>query len=385
MVMTHRDRFLAVLSGEKPDRPLMDLGGRVASLSTPAYLSLKAHLGFGNQLCEETRTMLNTIGRFDERILTYFDIPFRRVYLRPAAGFSLQYSEDGSFKDEWGVGYRPMGPYNERVGHPLASAGLKDLDDYNWPDPCDPGRVQGLVEEARELFENGYCVIAGHISAGIFQDCWNLRGMARFLEDMALDPPFAEALLKRVTLIHIGMWERFLDAVGLYVDIVETADDLGGQTGPLISPKMYRQMIKPCHAALNTAIRSHTQAHILYHSCGAIMPLIEDLVEIGVDILNPIQPLPGMEPELLRRRYGDRLMFHGGLDVQSLLLNGTSDEIRSHIWRYYNVFGPQHYIMAPANTVQPGTPPENLVTAYRAARDFEGRLGSTANNLTLYL
>jgi uroporphyrinogen decarboxylase len=139
---------------------------------------------------------------------------------------------------------------------------------------------------------------------------------------------------------------------------------------------MYRQIIKPRHAALNAAIRAKTRARILYHSCGAIMSLIEDLIEIGVDILNPIQPLPGlMEPEELRIRFGDSL-YHGGLDVQNLLLQGTPKSVRQHVNRYLDALGPEGYIMAPANSVQPGTPPENLVAAYEAVRQY---VPSTAN------
>ena len=372
MPSTHRERVRALLAGERPDRPVVDLGGRVASLSLPAYLELKAHLGLGTGLDGETVTLLNTVGRFDERILERFDVPIRRVYLRPASTFTLEVADDGSFRDEWGVGYRPKGPYNERVGHPLAEATLADLDRFPWPDPHDPGRVVGLAEETRRLYEEtDFSLSAGHISAGIFQDCWNLRGMAQFLMDMALDREFAEALLDRVTAIHVAMWEHFLDAVGAYVDLVGTADDLGGQSGLIISPRMYRELIKPRHAVLNAAIRSRTGARILYHSCGAIMPVIDDLVEIGVDVLNPIQPLPGlMDPEELKKRYGGCLIFHGGLDVQSLLPAGTPDQVRAHVRRYLDVLGPERYIVAPANSVQPGTPPENLVAAYEAARDY---------------
>jgi uroporphyrinogen decarboxylase len=382
MTLSHREQFRAALSGHLPDRPLVDLGGRVASISAPAYLSLKSYLGFGDNLVEETLTFLNTIGRFDERILEALDIPFRRIFLRQASTFTVTIADDGSFKDEWGVGYVPIGPHNERVGHPLANATLEDLESYPWPDPTDSGRVKGLAAEARQLHEEtGYCIVAGHISAGIFQDCWNLRGMSNFLEDMALNPEFAGTLLQRVTDIHIGMWEGFLDAVGEYVDLVETADDLGGQNSLLISPKMYRQMVKPCHAALNAAIRNWTQARIFFHSCGAILPLIDDLLEIGVDILNPIQPLPGrMDPETLQQRYGGRLLFHGGLDVQNLLLTGTPEQIRQHVQRYLKVFGPQSYIMAPANTVLPGTPPENLIAAYQAAREFSGHSNGSYSN-----
>jgi uroporphyrinogen decarboxylase len=372
--MTNREQFYAVLSGEKPDRPLVDLGGRVASMSKPAYLQLKTYLGMGDGLAEETVTFLNTIGCFDERILQLFQVPFRRLFLHPAAGFQLEVAKDGSFKDEWGVGYQPIGSHNERTGHPLAQANLEDLEHYSWPDPNDPGRTAGLADEARRITETGgYCLAAGHISAGIFQDCWNLRGMARFMEDLARDQEFACALLDKVTAVHIGMWERFLEAVGTYVDMVETADDLGGQLGPLVSPVMYRKIIKPYHAALNEAIRLFTKAPIFFHSCGAILPLIDDLVEIGVNILNPIQPLPGlMDPELLARRYGDRLVFHGGLDVQSLLIDGESSQVRRHVQRYLHALGTNRYIMAPANTILVGAKPENIIAAFRAAAEYQG-------------
>jgi uroporphyrinogen decarboxylase len=370
--MNHRERVRALLSGAKPIRPVVDLGGRVASLSTPAYLALKQYLGLGSQLEGETVTSLNTIGEIDERILQRFDVPFRRLYLRPASTFNAIIEAGGSFCDEWGVGYRPMGDYNERVGHPLADATLADLETYPWPDPSDPGRVLDLEQEVQQLYgKTDYSLVAGHISAGIFQDCWNLRGMEKFFTDLALDPDFANAMLDRVTSIHIGMWNSFLDVVGDFVDVVETADDLAGQEGLLISPKMYREMIKPRHAALNAAIREKTNANILYHSCGAVMPLIPDLIEVGVKILNPIQPLPGLlDPEELLAKFGDRLIFHGGLDVQRLLPEGSPSQVRAHVIRYYDALGTDHYIMAPSNSVQPGNPPQNLVSAYDTALGY---------------
>ena len=195
--------------------------------------------------------------------------------------------------------------------------------------------------------------------------------MEQFFLDMAQNRDFAEALLDRAAAIHIGMWDQFLKAVGEYVDMVETANDLGGKTDPMISPRMYRELIKPRHAALNTAIRKHTHAKIFYHSCGAILPLIDDLNEVGVDVLNPIQPLPGlMDPETLKERYDGRLIFHGGLDVQSLLPFGTPGQVADHVMHYLNILGPESYVMAPTNSIQPGTPSQNLVAAYEAARHF---------------
>lgn len=353
-------------AGGTPSLPLADLGGRVASLCTPVYRELKEYLGFGSILEHETITMLNTIGEFDEAVLRRLDVGFRRIYVSPPDTFTIEFAENGSFRDEWGIVYRPSGPYVERTGHPLADASLEDLDRFPWPDPANRQRYAAAAARAEVLHrDTEFIVCAGHISAGIFQDCWNLRGMERFLSDMALDTDFAFALLRKVTDFHISVWRELLGRVGAYVDIVETADDLGTQSGLLISPDMYRRMIKPFHTELNTVLHEMTDAKILYHTCGAVVPLIDDLVEAGVDILNPIQPLPGlMDPEILASHFGDRLIFHGGLDVQRLLIEGTPDDIEATVSRYRRVLGHGRYIMAPANTVQPGTRMENLVRAY---------------------
>jgi len=373
-ISANREDVLKVFNCEAPSVNLVDLGGRVASFSKSAYLDFKRFLGMGDVLkSQESVTMLNTIGEIDERIHNLVDCPFRRVFLGVASDFHLQKNQDGSFLDEWGVKYVPRGHFNERTGHPLANAqSVKDILAHSWLDPEDPGRIYGLDKKIRSLKENDSIVImAGHISAGIFQDCWNLRGMQRFLEDMLVNPAFAEALLDKVTEIHIRLWQVFLDVVGDVIDIVETADDLGSQHGLLISPNLYRKLIKPCHQKLNQAIRERTSAKIFFHSCGAIIPLIDDLIEINVDILNPIQPLGDlMAPEILSKRFGERLVFHGGLDVQNLLLKGNPEEIGRHVERYFQSLGTHRYIMAPANTILPGTPPENILAAYQAAKAF---------------
>lgn len=372
MTMSQRERARAILSGQKPDRAVVDLGGFVCSFSIEPYLALKAYLGYGDRLENETITLIRTIANLDPRILEEFGVPFRRIHPNPSAKFKMQQEEDGTLLDEWGIRLRPMASYYERFGQPLKDATLEDLDSYPWPDPNEPSRFKGLSEEAARITnETDCCLVAGSIWSGLFQQCWYLRGMQRFFEDLALNQEFAQALLERVSKIYTDLWRGFLDVVGPYVDIVETADDLAGQIGPLISPQTYRALIKPAHALQFEAIRERTSAKIFYHSDGALMPLIDDLIEIGVEILNPIQPLPGrMDPEDLKKRHGDRLIFHGGVDVQSLLPLGDPEQVRASVRHYYEVLGTDRYIMAPANTVLPGTPPENIVAAFRAAGDL---------------
>jgi uroporphyrinogen decarboxylase len=372
MSTSHRERVKSLFLNHKPDYPVVDLGGFVCSFNLEPYLDLKSYLGFGTDIDEETITFIGTIGRMDERVLQYFEIPFRRIWPKTSSSYTIKILEDGSFFDEWGILLRPMGHYYERAGEPLREATIKDLDNYPWPDPYDPARVESLAQEVHELYhETDFSLVASPIWTGLFQQCWFLRGMDRFFQDMITDRDFAVALLERVSSIYAGLWETFLNVVGDYVDFVETADDLAGQMGPMISPHMYRELVKPAHAKQFDAIRRSTNAKIFFHSDGALMPLIDDLIDIGMDILNPLQPIPGlMEPEILRERYGERLIFHGGLDVQTLLPKGSPEEVRSTVRHYLDTLGPERYIMAPANIITPGTPPENLVAAFDEAHNY---------------
>jgi len=360
-----------MLNGEKLDRPVVDLGGFVNSFSVPAYLDFKASLGLGRKLDREKVSMINTISKMDERVLEYLEIPFRRVFPSVSAFYEPNFQEDGSFIDEWGITLKPVSHYYARLGAPLKDATISDLDDYPWPDADDVTRYFGLADQVYNLFEDtDYSLVGASIWSGIFQQCWYLRGMDTFLMDLVINPDFALALLERVTNIYIHLLEKFLKITGQYLDFVETADDLGGQIGPLISPKLYRSMIKPFHAKLFETIHKHSKAKVFYHTCGAVMPLIDDLIDIGVDILNPIQPLPKMAPEELHARWGDRLIFHGGLDVQHLLPMGTPKDIRQEVRHYLDVFSPKRFILSPANTILPGTPPKNIVAAFKAAKNY---------------
>jgi uroporphyrinogen decarboxylase len=371
MTLIHRERVRHMFAGTRPDRPIVDLGGFTTSFTVDAYLDLKSYLGFGRSWDDESISLINTVANLDERVLAFFNVPFRRITPTGPVSFEVHVNADGSFIDEWGIELRPMGNHYERAGQPLARATVKDLDKYPWPDGSDPTRFSGLKQRAHDLYhEMEFSLVAGAVWSGVFQECWYLRGMERFLIDMLMDKEFARTLLERVADVHICWWESFLREVGDYVDMVETADDLAGQRGTLISPGLYREMIKPVYARIFETIRKGTQAKIQYHSDGAIMPLIGDLIEIGVQVLNPIQPLPGlMEPEELYRRFGDQLIFHGGLDMQNLLPEGEPEQVRTTVRRYYQILGIERYIMAPANTVLKGIPPKNLVAAYEAAAE----------------
>lgn len=366
--MNPRQRVIAALDHQQPDRVPLDLGGSVASLMEGAYWALKSHLGItgdGGETVSPIFVMLD----LDERVLRALDIDFRRVRLRAPHSFELTYADDGSWQDEWGLRQKKVGHYAVMIGHPLQGADEQDLDTFNWPDPFDAGRVEGLADQAQRLYEQtGYALVA-HLPGGIFETAMYLRGFADFLADLKRNRRLAEKLLYRVFEVICGLYEAMLNAVGPYVQMVETADDLGIQTGPMISLATYRELIKPLHRQLFAEIKARTSAKIFMHSCGGVRPFIEDLIEIGLDVLNPIQPhAAGMEPAALKRDLGGRLCFHGGIDEQQTLPRGKPKDVAAEVRRVLEAMSPGGgYILAPAHNFQPDTPPENIVAMYRAA------------------
>jgi len=359
---------MAALRHDQPDRVPVDLGSTaVSGIHRRANEALKGLLGI--EADEPVHDVVQGLVVPDERILQRFGVDFRRVALRPpsnAAAVSPSEGED-TYVDEWGMRRRRTELYWEIVEYPLADAKVDDLPYYPWPDPHDPCRVEGLAEEARRLYEEtDYALVADLLGGGIFEQALWLRGFERFMMDMVSDEAFAAALLDILLELYIEFYDVYLEAVGPYVQIVALGDDLGMQTGPLISPDLYRRLIKPRHKELYDFIHSRTEAKILHHSCGSILPLVQDLIDVGVDILNPIQTsAEGMDPAVLKRKFGGQLVFHGGIDVQRILPFATPARVKDEVRRIIDVMGQGGgYILAPSHNIQADVPPENILAMY---------------------
>jgi len=369
--MTPRQRVLTALAHREPDRLPMDFMGTASCLVDQAYFALRDHLGLkgdGRLFRREENTRF-----YDERILDAFGVDLRRVWMRQPQARSGHLQADGTLIDEWGLKRRRVGDLLSYVSAPLESATAGDLDAYPWPDPYDPERVSGLAEEARRLHEAGqHAIVARTPCLGIFDMAQRLRGMERFLMDLLIDKRFAAALLHRLKEVQMGFYDAYLSAVGPYVDIIETGDDYGAQHGPLISPAVFRELIAPARAELNRSIRQKApQAKIFLHSDGAIFKLIPTFIEIGVDILNPVEPgVPGNDPAILKSTFGDQLVFHGQLDNKQAL-RGSLDDTQAEVRRLFDEMGRGGgYIMAPTNHIQVDVPPQNLAEVYRYAQEY---------------
>jgi uroporphyrinogen decarboxylase len=259
----------------------------------------------------------------------------------------------------------------------LAGCSAEDLNAVTWPDPYDPARVEGLAAEARSLYETtDYAIVADIMCRGPFELAVKLRGFEQFLMDMSLDRRFAMALLDKITQTIIALWDVYLDAVGPYVQVVCQGDDMGMQTSLMFSPKMYRQLIKPCHRRIYDFVHAHTEAKVFMHSCGAIYDIIPDLIEVGVDALNPLQrDASKMEIGNLKREFGAEICFWGGgIDVQQALRAGDPDTIAAKIQRSIETLAPGGgYVFALTHNLQPDITPDRVDLAYRSAlahRDY---------------
>jgi len=367
MGLTGKERVLVALDHKEPDRVPLDLGGSfVTAINVQVYKNLRRALGLPEKyglLREQTQSVA-----VDEDVRQLLGIDTIGLYERPPRPELERPRSDGSLVSEWGVVYKKVNGLYTPVKHPLAQATLADLDQYNWPDPLAPARFAGLEEEAFALRKSDYAVVGNLGWTEVFGMAWYLRGFENFMVDLIARKEFAHALLRRITDHQKARYLKFLEIVGNVIDIILFADDLGGQHGLFISPSTYRKMIKPYHAEIIQAIRSKTRARIMFHSCGSVTPLLDDFVELGVDILNPVQvSAKGMDTLALKRRYGKRLSFWGAVDTQRILPHDTPEGVRGEVQRRIShLASGGGYVVAPVHVVQADVPSENVIAMCQA-------------------
>ena len=367
--MTHRDRVLAALNHEEPDRVPIDLGGTLAtSINIGAYEKLKAFLDLDTP--SEILSLRSMIADVEEEILVRYDVDTRTLPLLGNSRPTERMSE-GRFKDEWGVVREqphPRGHFMD-VENPLdGDVTLADLESYPWPDADDPGYTDGLAAAAEKLHrETDYAVILS-LPVGPLHLCQWLRGYENWMLDLAGNLDLFQALIDKVTDIWLGISRRMLDAVGDNVDVIFYGDDVAYQSGPMVRRATYEKHIKPNQERVFRLLRGHG-AKILYHCCGSVVTLVEDFIELGVDALNPVQvSAAGMDTAKLKRDFGDRIAFWGGVDTQHVLPTGTPDEVRSEVRRRLRDLAPGGgYILCPVHNIQAEVPPENIDAMFKEA------------------
>ena len=369
--MTHRERVLCTLEHEEPDRVPIDLGSVGSLLVDPLYFEVRKLLGIDEDIPPYRSG--STANYYDERVLKALDIDFRHLWLSSPDKPKAIKNPDGTVRDDWGIVWSAEGSYP--VHFPLKELTENDLGSYRWPCPEVPWDLSELKKRAEILYgETQYALAAKSVlsGGGILERCYYLRSIEEFFVDMSLRKEIAHFIIDRVVEVEIALWDIYLDAVGPYIHVVQRASDLGTQTSLFVSPELYREFLKPAEERVFRFIRSKApRAKLWFHSCGAVAEIIDDFIEIGVDILNPVQPLAtGMNSFELKRKFGSQLCFHGGIDIQRAL-PGNLEDVQQEVERRIRAFAPGGgYILAPANHVQTDTPPENVLALFRYAREF---------------
>jgi uroporphyrinogen decarboxylase len=379
--MTSRERVLKSLSHEIPDRVPIDLGGFQTGIHRIAYERLINHLGIEDEI-----TIMDPVQQLAkpcEELLQRFHVDIRYITAHGPDSF------DGSIKqnqrndrlwhdlgDEFGVVWSMPDDqklYMDISHHPLADATIEDLDDYPFPDGSDPTRFTGVRDTTLKMRNETPYAISTGIGGVVYEYCWYMRGLEQWFIDMIENPGFCEALLDKTLKFWMDYHAGFMEVVGDIVDVVMIGDDLAGQAGPLFSPDFYRKYVKPRQKQLVGHIKMLTNAKIWYHTCGSCTDYIPDLIDNGIDILNPVQiSAKNMSPQALKQKFGDTLTFWGGgIDPQHVLPFATPSQIREHVQKNIEIFkAGGGYIFNNVHNIQAEVPPENVISLFEAAYDY---------------
>jgi uroporphyrinogen decarboxylase len=365
----HRRRTLAALNHEEADRIPLTMGGPSCALHRDAHTNLLGHFGMVQEQDAPVFDRILQIVQPDPQILRRFDVDL--LWLVPREG-EASWSEDRqSFIDDFGRTFVAGGGFLNQTRHPLGEGSAEELRAYRFPD-LTPERVAGLSSTAERLYKQGYGLgVDG--PWGIYETSSSLRGTEDYLVDLALDPDYARTLAERVLEEHhIPFYTLLLAETAPYAQVVVVSDDLGSQQGLLFSPKTFRSIFKPLLKRLVDHIHSLADVRVYMHSDGAIYDLIPDLIEVGVEGLNPVQyTARGMDLGRLKREFGADLGFFGGTLENELLSFNRPEAIREKVRENIATLSPGGgFLFASVHNIGPEVPPENVAALFEAAVEF---------------
>jgi uroporphyrinogen decarboxylase len=394
--MKSRERVRATLDHRVPDRVPIDLGGSlVTGINAMGYARLKRHLGLPGPA--KVTSVILLLAEVEEELAGRWGLdvlPVPRYYAAPGVPLDGEWREhplpDGTlalFPRAFAPRLRADGAWElleegevasvlspgsgsfVPARFPLAGAGLEELEAWQ-PARITSAELEFLRRTARRLYEGTDKALFGWFGGSIFEQAQFLCGWEEFLVRLAADPAFADRLLEKLTEAAVADLRLYLQIVGPYLEALGFGDDFGVQGGLQISPVMFRERIKPHLARIYAAAHAGSRAKVFLHSCGSVVELIEDFIQIGVDVLNPVQTsAAGMDPAGLKARFGERIAFWGGgADAQRILPLGSPEEVRRDVRRRLEVMAAGGgCVFAPIHNLQADVPPENVVAMYEEA------------------
>ena len=374
--MNSRERLLSAVNHKESDKIPLDFGvTTVTGIGIQAYEELLALIGEPADDQHQISHIHQGLVYPREDIYQRFGVDSRPLFMPGAPrGTVAEWIDDSAFYDEyhirWSKGVFDYAPVSE----PYPDLEVEDINGIILPDPYDPSRVAGMKQRAQDLFKNtDYALVADIITRGPFESAVKLRGYEAFLMDFYLEPLLAEKLLEKITDNILMLWDVYLNEIGEYAQVVCQGDDLGSQSALIMGDEIYRKFIKPCHKRIYDFIHSKTNAKVFMHSCGAIFDIIPDLIEVGVDILNPIQKgAANMGLEKLKKKFGNDICFWGGgIDVQLTLPEATETEIEEEVKRSIDIMGQDGgYVFAATHNIHADVPARNIAAMLEAVQKY---------------
>ncbi len=378
MSWTHRERVLAAANHEEPDRVPIDFGGaEFTSITLPAYERLKQHLGVTAKT--EVMSIIHSVAHPAEEILLRFDIDTRNVQPGPYAGGHDHWKDDNTYVDIFDVLWKRTEKAVDQ--HFLHKDGpfyhgklsIDAIEAFDWPDPSNPGLAAGVRERVQEIKRSGDYAVCLYLPGGVIHRGYAMRGFENYLKDLYKNPQALCRLMDKLCDFWVGTAETVIEAAGPEnVDLVWFGEDLGTQDGCMFDPEgIYARYIKPRHRRMVETVKSLTNgAKVCFHCCGSAYLFIDHLIDVGVDILNPVQvTAKNMEAERLKADFGERIAFWGGINTQRVLPFGTADEVAAETRRIMDILGKGGgYILNSVHNIQAEVPPENVVAMFETGR-----------------
>jgi uroporphyrinogen decarboxylase len=370
--MTSRERFKLALNHKEADRVPIDVGGDLHNgIHDVAYRNLLKYLNEKDEIV--LYDQMQHLAKVKDSVLERLNSDTRYLYANPSESYKFEIDEQQGWYDEWGVKRANAGLYDEVVESPLSDCTMEDIIKYKAPDGKDKSRFVGLRDTAKDLHENTDYALVGANAASLFFLSSEIIGYQEFMEKILLETKVIEALIDKVLEYQFDFFDGYLNEIGDYVEMVWMGDDWGTQLAPLMSPTMFRDIFLKRYKEFVKFVKSKADVKVAIHSCGAVQWALGDFVDAGIDVVHPLQgDAQGLlDPYLLKKEFGDSLVFYSNLKNQTIIPYGSSKDVEEDVKRKIEALAPNGgFIMSGGHNFQADVPPENILALVDATLKY---------------